>query len=105
MNSAIRTREGLLPERPWLSVWQPNLPGTAEKTGAIQSISARGDPCHNTWTESFIGPPENEMPEGGWFTNSDDARTELLVWIEAYHNTCRGTPRSIIRFQGLLQLP
>jgi transposase InsO family protein len=60
-----------------------------EKAGAIQSMSARANPYHNAWTESFIGTLKHEMLQGGCFIDADDARTELFAYIDAYYNTRR----------------
>ena len=57
--------------------------------GAIQSMSARANPYHNAWTESFMGTLKGEMLQGGCFANERDARTEIFDFIEAYYNTHR----------------
>jgi len=57
--------------------------------GIIQSMSARANPYHNAWTESFIGTLKNEMLGDGCFIDGQDARTELFGYIEAYYNTRR----------------
>ena len=57
--------------------------------GMVRSMSARANPCHNAWTESFIGTLKNEMLQGGEFANEDDARIALFDFIEAYYNQQR----------------
>jgi len=60
-----------------------------EKVGAIQSMSARGTPYDNAWTESFIGTLKREMLRGGSFLNENDATIELFDYIEIYYNLKR----------------
>jgi putative transposase len=57
--------------------------------GLRQSMSARANPYHNAWTESFMGTLKKEMLQGGCFINAADARTEIFAYIEAYYNTRR----------------
>ncbi|MEI9893722.1 MAG: IS3 family transposase, partial [Chthoniobacter sp.] len=57
--------------------------------GLRQSMSARANPYHNAWTESFIGTLKHEMLQGGCFDNAHDARTEIFEYIEGYYNTHR----------------
>lgn len=57
--------------------------------GIVQSMSARANPYHNAWTESFIGTLKNEMLQGGEFADEDDARIEIFDFIEAYYNQHR----------------
>jgi putative transposase len=59
------------------------------KAGLRQSMSARSNPYHNAWSESFIGTLKLEMLQGGCFQNAADARTEIFEFIEAYYNTQR----------------
>lgn len=59
------------------------------EAGALQSMSARANPYHNAWTESFIGTLKAEMLQGGYFLDGNDARTELFAYIESYYNTHR----------------
>jgi putative transposase len=59
------------------------------KAGMHQSMSARANPYHNAWTESFIGTLKHEMLHGGCFENIQDAKTEIFSFIEAYYNTHR----------------
>lgn len=60
-----------------------------EGCGALQSMSARANPYHNAWTESFIGTLKAEMLQGGCFADERDARLEIFDFIEAYYNTRR----------------
>ena len=60
-----------------------------DRARAVQSMSARANPYHNAWTESFIGTLKGEMLRGGCFANERDARTEIFDFIEAYYNTHR----------------
>ena len=57
--------------------------------GLRQSMSARANPYHNAWTESFIGTLKTEMLADGSFIADADARTELFAYIESYYNTHR----------------
>ena len=59
------------------------------RAGAVQSMSARANPYHNAWTESFMGTIKGEMLQDGCFADDRDARTEIFDYIEAYYNTCR----------------
>jgi putative transposase len=59
------------------------------KHGMIQSMSARANPYHNAWTESFIGTLKKEMLGDGSFETPTDARRELFAYIESYYNTHR----------------
>jgi transposase InsO family protein len=52
-------------------------------------MSARANPYHNAWTESFIGTLKHEMLQGGCFETLADAQTEIFDYIEAYYNTHR----------------
>jgi putative transposase len=54
-----------------------------------QSMSARANPYHNAWTESFMGTLKIEMLGDGTFINDTDAQTELFAYIESYYNTHR----------------
>lgn len=65
------------------------LRGLLSKAGLRQSMSARANPYHNAWTESFIGTLKTEMLQDGCFENAEDARTEIFEYIEAYYNTLR----------------
>lgn len=60
-----------------------------EANGMRQSMSARANPYHNAWTESFMGTLKSEMLQDGCFADSADARTELFAYIESYYNTHR----------------
>ncbi len=57
--------------------------------GMRQSMSARANPYHNAWTESFIGTLKTEMLQDGSFITHADARIELFAYIESYYNTHR----------------
>jgi len=59
------------------------------RAGMRQSMSARANPYHNAWSESFIGTLKHEMLQNGCFQTLEDARTELFNYIEAYYNTHR----------------
>lgn len=58
-------------------------------SGMRQSMSARANPWHNAWTESFMGTLKKEMLRNGCFIDATDARTELFAYIESYYNTRR----------------
>jgi putative transposase len=57
--------------------------------GMRQSMSARANPYHNAWTESFMGTLKTEMLQDGCFISHIDARIELFASIESYYNTHR----------------
>jgi putative transposase len=57
--------------------------------GIRQSMSARANPYHNAWTESFMGTLKAEMLQDGHFINQADASTEIFAFIDAYYNTQR----------------
>jgi putative transposase len=59
------------------------------KAGMRQSMSARANPYHNAWTESFMGTLKTEMLQGGCFINESDARIEIFEYIDGYYNTHR----------------
>jgi transposase InsO family protein len=54
--------------------------------GMRQSMSARANPYHNAWTESFMGTLKSEMLQDGCFIDATDARTEIFDYIESYYN-------------------
>jgi len=54
--------------------------------GMSQSMSARANPYHNAWTESFMGTLKNEMLQGGEFADEKDAQTEIFDFVESYYN-------------------
>ena len=54
-----------------------------------QSRSARANPYHNAWTESFVGTLKTEMLADGSFIAHADARIELSASIESSSNTHR----------------
>ena len=59
------------------------------QAGMRQSMSARANPYHNAWTESFMGTLKSEMLQDGCFIDGSDARTEIFDYINAYYNTQR----------------
>lgn len=59
------------------------------RNGIRQSMSARANPYHNAWTESFMGTLKNEMLRNGCFIAEADARLEIFSYIEGYYNTER----------------
>ena len=59
------------------------------KAGIRQSMSARANPYHNAWTESFIGTLKTEMLQDGSFIAQTDAQIEIFAYIESYYNTHR----------------
>lgn len=59
------------------------------QAGMRQSMSARANPYHNAWTESFMGTLKTEMLQGGCFLNEADARTEIFDFIDSYYNNHR----------------
>jgi transposase InsO family protein len=59
------------------------------EAGIRQSMSARANPYHNAWTESFIGTLKTEMLQDGTFIAHADARIELFAYIDSYYNTHR----------------
>ena len=52
-------------------------------------MSARANPHHNAWTESFMGTLKTEMLQGGSFIAHADARIELFAYLQAYYTTPR----------------
>ncbi len=59
------------------------------QAGCRQSMSARANPYHNAWTESFIGTLKTELLQNGPFLSAADARIELFAYLESYYNTHR----------------
>ena len=57
-----------------------------QSAGILQSMSARANPYHNAWTESFMGTLKNEMLQGGTFATEADGRIEIFDFIESYYN-------------------
>jgi transposase InsO family protein len=57
--------------------------------GLRQSMSARANPYHNAWSESFMATLKREMLQGGCFADDTDARLELFDYIEGYYNNQR----------------
>ena len=62
-----------------------------------QSMSARANPYHNAWTESFIGTLKTEMLRDGSFLCETDAKFEIFEYIEMYYNNQR--KHSSLRYQ------
>jgi len=60
-----------------------------QRSGMRQSMSARANPYHNAWTESFMGTLKAEMLQNGRFINLTDARAEIFAFIDCYYNTQR----------------
>jgi putative transposase len=54
-----------------------------------QSMSARANPYHNAWTESFMGTLKAELIQGDRYASFSDAHTELFAFIDSYDNTQR----------------
>ena len=59
------------------------------RPASARAKSARANPYHNAWTESFIGTLKTEMLQDGSFIDGADARVELFAYIESYSNTHR----------------
>ena len=59
------------------------------QAGMRQSMSARANPYHNAWTESFMGTLKSEMLQGGCFLNEADAGAEIFDYIDSYYNNHR----------------
>lgn len=59
------------------------------QAGLRQSMSARANPYHNAWTESFMGTLKTEMLQDGSFIGHADARIEIFAFIDSYYNTHR----------------
>ena len=57
--------------------------------GMRQNMSARANPYHNAWTESFMGTLKAEMLQDGCFINASDVRAEISAFIDGYYNTQR----------------
>ena len=72
-----------------------------ETSDILQSMSARANPYHNAWTESFMGTLKNEMLQGGSFASDADARIEIFDFIEFYYNHHR--KHSALGYQTLAQ--
>jgi transposase InsO family protein len=54
-----------------------------------QSMSARANPYHNAWTESFMGTLKAELIQMGSYICYEDAHTDLFDFIDGYYNTQR----------------
>jgi len=59
------------------------------KFGLRQSMSARANPYHNAWTESFIGPLKSELQRDEERSGEKEIHTELFEYIDGYYNTRR----------------
>lgn len=59
------------------------------QAGMRQSMSAKANPYHNAWMESFMGTLKTEMIQDRCFTDYKHARQELFTYIESYYNTQR----------------
>ena len=77
--------------------------------GLRQSMSARANPYHNAWTESFVGTLKTEMLQDRGFVDPKQARLEIFTYIDSYYNTQRKhsalgylSPSS---FESLLPIP
>lgn len=57
--------------------------------GIRQSMSARANPYHNAWTESFMGTLKAEMLQNGRFIDTAEAHAEIFAFIDGYYNTQR----------------
>ncbi len=54
--------------------------------GIHQSRSARANPYHDFWAESFMGTLETKMLQDGCFIDAADSRTGLFGYIESSHH-------------------
>lgn len=59
------------------------------RAGIRQSMSARANPYHNAWTESFIGTFKREILPAGKFLDEAHARREIFAYIEGYYHNHR----------------
>jgi transposase InsO family protein len=60
-----------------------------QRSDIRQSMSARANPYHNAWTESFMGTLKAELIQGDRYSSQSDAHTELFAFIDSYYNTQR----------------
>jgi putative transposase len=60
-----------------------------KQAGLCQSMSARANPYHNAWTESFVGTLKTEMLQDRCFVDPKQARLEIFTYIDSYYNTQR----------------
>ncbi len=60
-----------------------------KQAGFCQSMSARANPYHNAWTESFMGTLKTELLQDRCFLDQKQARLELFTYIESYYNSHR----------------
>jgi putative transposase len=59
------------------------------EAGIAQSMSSRGNPYHNAWTESCIGTLKTELVQNAIFEDHADAQRALFSYIESYYNPRR----------------
>jgi putative transposase len=57
--------------------------------GMRQSMSARANPYHNAWSESFVGTLKKECLQDCRLLDPNHARLALFAYIESYYNTLR----------------
>lgn len=80
-----------------------------QQAGLRQSMSARANPYHNAWTESFMATLKTEMIQDRCFFDQKQARLELFTYIESYYNTQRKHSAlaylSPAKFESLLPNP
>jgi putative transposase len=80
-----------------------------QQAGLRQSMSARANPYHNAWTESFMATLKTEMIQDRCFLDQKQARLELFAYIESYYNTQRKHSAlaylSPAKFESLLPNP
>jgi transposase InsO family protein len=60
-----------------------------QRSAIRQSMSARANPYHNAWTESFMGTLKAELVQADRYASQSDAQTELFAFIDSYYNTQR----------------
>jgi putative transposase len=63
--------------------------GLLQNADVKQSMSARANPYHNAWSESFMGTLKAELIQNGRYISLEDARTDLFEFIDGYYNTQR----------------
>lgn len=60
-----------------------------QEIGMRKGLSAKANPCHEVWTESFMGTLKAEMLQDDCFINAHDARTGIFACIDSYCNSHR----------------
>ncbi len=60
-----------------------------KQAGFHQSMSARANPYHNAWSESFVGTLKTEMLQDCCYLDQKQARLEIFTYIDSYYNTQR----------------